>query len=529
MAKLTLTDITDFRNQSVTATTINNNSTAIEAALENTLSRDGTTPNTMSADLDMNSNDILNVGNIDASTGTIDTLDGTTATITTVNADVIVLDGVTISATVGADGAPGVGVPTGGTAGQVLSKIDGTDYNTQWVAQSGGAGLVDGDYGDIVVSSTGTVMAIDTGVIVNADVNASAAIDATKIADGSVTNAEFQRLDATSSIQTQLDAKQPLDASLTAYAALVTAADKAVYYTAADTPVTYDITAYGRTLANLADETALEALIDTLPNLVSIQGRTVTLADAGADAVLGWDDSAGAYQNLLAADVRTAISAQALDATLTSLAAYNTNGLLTQTAADTFTGRTLTGPAAGITVSNGNGVSGNPTLALANDLSALEALSGTNTIYYRSASDTWTAVTIGSNMLFSGGTLKAYEVWGGAISDETSVITTGTAKLSFSIPYAFTVVGVYATLNTVSSSGTPTFDINEAGTTILSTKIVIDVSEYTGGSSGYQGTAAAAAVISDTSIAANAQISIDIDTAGTGAKGAKVFIIGYPT
>jgi hypothetical protein len=29
-------------------------------------------------------------------------------------------------------------VPSGGTAGQVLSKIDENDYNTQWVAQSGG-------------------------------------------------------------------------------------------------------------------------------------------------------------------------------------------------------------------------------------------------------------------------------------------------------------------------------------------------------------------------------------------------------
>ncbi len=33
----------------------------------------------------------------------------------------------------GSDGADGQGVPTGGTAGQVLSKIDGTDYNTRWV------------------------------------------------------------------------------------------------------------------------------------------------------------------------------------------------------------------------------------------------------------------------------------------------------------------------------------------------------------------------------------------------------------
>lgn len=39
---------------------------------------------------------------------------------------------------VGEDGAVGVGVPSGGTTGQVLAKIDATDYNTQWVNQSGG-------------------------------------------------------------------------------------------------------------------------------------------------------------------------------------------------------------------------------------------------------------------------------------------------------------------------------------------------------------------------------------------------------
>lgn len=55
---------------------------------------------------------------------------------------------------------------------------------------------------------------------------------------------------------------------------------------------------------------------------------------------------------------------QAFDATLTALAAYNTNGLLTQTGVDTFVGRTLTGTSGTITITNGNGVSGNPTVTI---------------------------------------------------------------------------------------------------------------------------------------------------------------------
>lgn len=50
-------------------------------------------------------------------------------------------------------------------------------------------------------------------------------------------------------------------------------------------------------------EATVEAAIDTLANLTSIQGRTVTLADAGANAIFGWDDVAGAYENLTQAEV----------------------------------------------------------------------------------------------------------------------------------------------------------------------------------------------------------------------------------
>jgi len=105
-----------------------------------------------------------------------------------------------------------------------------------------------------------------------------------------------------------------------------------------------------------------------------------------------------------------------------------------------------------------------------------------------------------------------------AVSDETTAITTGTAKVTFRMPYSATITGVRASVNTVSSSGTPTIDINESGTTILSTKLTIDANEKT------STTAASAAVISDSSIADDAEITIDIDVAGTGAKGLKIII-----
>lgn len=62
MAKLTLADLASLTNESSAISTINANSALIETALENTLSRDGTSPNSMSAQLDMNSNRVINLG-----------------------------------------------------------------------------------------------------------------------------------------------------------------------------------------------------------------------------------------------------------------------------------------------------------------------------------------------------------------------------------------------------------------------------------------------------------------------------------
>lgn len=110
-----------------------------------------------------------------------------------------------------------------------------------------------------------------------------------------------------------------------------------------------------------------------------------------------------------------------------------------------------------------------------------------------------------------------------ACSDETTALTAGAGKVTFRMPYAFTLTGVRASVTTAPTGSVLTVDINEAGVSILSTKITIDATEKT------STTAATPPVISDTSLADDAEITIDIDTVGSTIAGAglKVTLIGY--
>ncbi len=69
----------------------------------------------------------------------------------------------------GADGADGEGVPIGGTTGQILAKVDNTDYNTEWIDDKRGdvvgpasvtdsvIALFDGTTGKLIKAATQTI------------------------------------------------------------------------------------------------------------------------------------------------------------------------------------------------------------------------------------------------------------------------------------------------------------------------------------------------------------------------------------
>lgn len=67
MSKITLNSINSLQNENTAITLLNQNSNTITSAFDNTLSRDGSQPNQMLADLDMNSNDILNLNKLTTS------------------------------------------------------------------------------------------------------------------------------------------------------------------------------------------------------------------------------------------------------------------------------------------------------------------------------------------------------------------------------------------------------------------------------------------------------------------------------
>jgi len=114
-----------------------------------------------------------------------------------------------------------------------------------------------------------------------------------------------------------------------------------------------------------------------------------------------------------------------------------------------------------------------------------------------------------------------------SLSDEATDLTVGDGKAYFNMPFAMTLTGVKATVNTAPTSANIIVDIEEAGSTVLTTLLSIDAGDKT--SVG----ATSAAVIGGAgpALANDAEIKFNIDQIGSSAagKGLKVTLYGYRT
>lgn len=116
-----------------------------------------------------------------------------------------------------------------------------------------------------------------------------------------------------------------------------------------------------------------------------------------------------------------------------------------------------------------------------------------------------------------------------ACSDETTALTTGTAKVTFHMPFAFNLTGISAGVTAAPTGADIIVDVNEdtggGPTSIMTTnKLRIDAGEFS------THTAGTPPALTDTALAAGSKITIDIDQVGSTIAGAglKVYLLGRP-
>lgn len=192
---------------------------------------------------------------------------------------------------------------------------------------------------------------------------------------------------------------------------------------------------------------------------------------------------------------------------------------------DTLTNKTLTNPV----VAQINDANGNEALLLTATASAVNEVTIANAATTNGPTISATGETNVDLILAASGTgiVKGADICIPiAISDETTALTTGTSKLTYYMPRAFTLTDIHACVTTAPTGATLIIDVNDGGTSIMTTnKLVIDVSEND------TTTAATAPTLTDTAIAAGAALTFDIDQVGStvAGAGAKVTLMGYWT
>lgn len=436
--------------------------------------------------------------------------------------------------TQGPQGPAGEGVPTGGTTGQVLRKASGTDYDTEWAAAASGSGSVtsvsvsgsDGievDSGSPITTSGTIALGINAATL-RSHINVADGAEVNVNADWNAASGDAQILNKpTLGTAAGVDADQNLGTTDSPSFVQVFTGGNGEGFTiktsGAEHTNGFALDAETSTIfttaeaITLAPKLNIEGVLDFTGDNAATNAAT-TLTNLGAAAAshthgnLTNDGKIGSTAGLpVVTTTAGAVTTLALG-TAGQVLKVNSGATGVEFAADAGGVSAIGASAADILSVSGSDL-------VADDLGA-DKLYG----WDDSAGKAIGFATVGPT--FDGTTLRWPAELVIACSDETTNLTTGTAKVTFRMPYAMTLTAVRSSVNTAPTGSTLIVDINEGGNSILSTKLSIDASEKT------STTAASAAVISDSALADDAEMTIDIDQIGStvAGKGLKVTLIG---
>lgn len=160
-----------------------------------------------------------------------------------------------------------------------------------------------------------------------------------------------------------LDSTSPLNAEQVQDAiasALTNTTTISFTYNDAGNAITADVNSLSLTNAQISATAAI-----VLTKLAALTVSRALVSDgSGIISVSATTSAELAFVSGVTSSVQTQLNGkQPLDSTLTALAAYNSNGIIAQTALDTFVARAITGSSS-ISVTNGDGVAGNPILSV---------------------------------------------------------------------------------------------------------------------------------------------------------------------